>query len=206
MPLFRYKDRVALFVHIPKTGGSSIETGLRELGVKRALHYHRSVGYSKCNPQHAHAEIYAKWISSDFYDFAFAVCRNPYARIASEYRMRVTNKGGATPFAPWLQEAADRFSQNRYTLDNHLRPQTEFLLPGLTLFRFEDGLGAAFQVICGRLGIAEPKPIPHVRKGAVGDIEADLASIALIKDLYHVDFERFGYDPDSYREAFSIAG
>jgi len=74
MPLFKINSRIIFFVHIPKTGGTSVENTLARVG---EISMHRKPFPDWVPPQHWHAEIYETVIPKDFYDYGFLVCRNP---------------------------------------------------------------------------------------------------------------------------------
>ena len=87
MPLYRFHNRLVLFVHIPKTGGTSVEHYLRELGQSAFVHGRKIPGLSM-TPQHFHARIYQRILPPSFYDYAFCIVRNPLDRLVSEFKMR----------------------------------------------------------------------------------------------------------------------
>lgn len=146
MPLARIGNKVLFFVHIPKTGGSSIETYLGQKGTV-ALRFKRRMGWSASTTQHMHAAIHTKIIPDSFYDAGFVVLRDPVARFTSEYRYQKDMGRTSQSFADWAVATLGRYADDPYILDNHIRPQSEFLRPGLTKFLFEDGLSPIFDWI-----------------------------------------------------------
>lgn len=84
MPIFETPKGKVLFIHIPKTGGSTIS---REL----ARHHQMSMntnsfwpGYD-CTPQHLHAGPLTGLFEPAALAYVFTVVRNPVDRIRSEY-------------------------------------------------------------------------------------------------------------------------
>ena len=88
MPIYRINNRNVLFIHVPKTGGTSVE---RYLGLyaQPALHNQgakllRPVKDATFTPalamQHFHAELLEAMFPPDFFDYAFMVVRHPAAR------------------------------------------------------------------------------------------------------------------------------
>ena len=80
-----------LFVHIPKTGGTSVERSLRAFGwfeplIVRAQHV-TEVRYLKATPQHFHADLLEALFRWEEINLAFAICRHPFDRMKSEYYM-----------------------------------------------------------------------------------------------------------------------
>ncbi|PIE11566.1 MAG: hypothetical protein CSA70_10970 [Rhodobacterales bacterium] len=161
MPLARLDQTLLWFVHIPKTGGSSVEEYLADKG-SLALRYTSALGGAACTPQHMHADLYTRLIRPGFYDHGFTILRDPLERLISEYRhgQRRVAKREAVPlpgFGRWVERTLRRYNDNPYLLDNHIRPQIEFLTPGLRLFRFEEGLDPVFDWIDG-IAPGLPKP------------------------------------------------
>jgi hypothetical protein len=84
MPLYRINGKIILFIHIPKTGGTSIERALQEEGPEALFNSNRIAGL-QCPPQHFHGDILSNIIGDGFIDYAFCVVRNPIDRIVSEF-------------------------------------------------------------------------------------------------------------------------
>jgi hypothetical protein len=205
MPLFRRGPQTILFVHIPKTGGTSIEEAFKAIGWVEALRVQDPLGYSVATPQHLHAAIYTRWIPKAFYDYGFAVVRNPFARLASEYKMRVTG-AGSLPFGDWLDSIFRAYTDRPYIGDNHFRPQVEFIAPNLQIFRFEEDIPSIIEKVFAILDIKGAHPIPHLRRGDEQIIRCDRAAVRRIAQFYAADFEAFGYNPTYYRHAFAVSG
>ncbi|MDQ2092093.1 sulfotransferase family 2 domain-containing protein [Marimonas arenosa] len=190
MPLARLGNKLVFFAHIPKTGGTSVETYLRSKG-RLALHHNRSGEWLKCSPQHMQAEVYTAMFGSDFWDHAFAVIRDPVARLQSEYRHR-TRRAAArerdiAPFDIWAPRVLRRALDDPYLLDNHLRPQAEFVCEDTTLFRLEDGLEPVFDWIDEISGDATPMPRDWKRNLSHVDVGMSAETELLIRDFYADD-------------------
>ena len=199
MPLYRNGRKLVLFVHIPKTGGSTVEEVLKAAGAAQALKYHKRLGYSKSTPQHMTWDITRHWVPRDFYDFAFTVVRNPVARMASEYRWRGTVSATALPdFDAWANKHMSLHAQNPYLLDNHIRPQADFTGPRVRIFRLEDGLEDPIRIGLKRLGLeGGDVPIHHARKSRIEDLQVTPQTLDRIRAFYRVDYETFGYSPNT---------
>lgn len=196
MTLLRHLDRIVYFAHIPKTGGSSVEYALRAAGARRALHFHKRLGYVKCNLQHMHAAVFDKFVPPEFYDYGFTVTRHPFDRLLSEYKWRVHLGQTEMEFDPWVRKHLALAEQRPYLLDNHLRPQCEFVTDDIEIFRFEDGLAAPLASASENLRLQEVDTSVHRRSG--GDIEAtwSTATRSQAYSFYKNDFETFDYDPE----------
>lgn len=190
MPLARLGSSLVYFAHIPKTGGTSIETYLRARG-RLALHNNRGKKFLACSPQHIHADLFKALFGKAFCDFSFAVLRDPVARFQSEYRHRAKRAEEAgreiQPFDIWAPHVLKRALDDPFLFDNHLRPQSEFVVPDMRLFRLENGLDAVFDWL-DRIGEATaPGPrewrrnLTHVEVAMSGETEA------LIREFYAAD-------------------
>ena len=205
MPLYRHGANIVFFVHIPKTGGTTVEYALRSAGAAEALRFKGKRPFSKSTLQHMHASVYEDAVSRSFYDWSFAIVRNPFNRFASEYKMKVLDAGGSEDLEWFAETNFRRFGEYKFTRDNHIRPQHEFVAKHVELFRFEDGLDAPIRAAVGHLGLPMPE-IPHAKRGSSGKIRTTRRAVSLIADFYAADFERFGYDPADHETAFEVAG
>ena len=150
MPIFTKDALRVLFIHIPKTGGSSVEKIFESRGWKSALIDKGSImeptstnHLRKCSPQHMHGELLRANLRLDRFDYVFTVVRNPILRFASEYAFRNSkNKSVDSPqdADEWWQRQKHALRSDPYLLDNHLRPQHQFPVSGTEVFRLEEGL------------------------------------------------------------------
>jgi hypothetical protein len=198
MPLYRFRDKLIFFVHIPKTGGSTVEELLVSYGAKQALKFHKRLGYSNSTPQHMHAAVYRKLIPKSFYDYALALVRNPYARLASEYKWRSKLSGGQLPsFDQWILESLASLEESPYLYDNHMRRQSEFVSPSVEIFRLEDGIEKPIKAAIDALGIEPPAvEIHHAKKSTPEPLVLKGPAREAVVAYYAADFEAFGYSPD----------
>ncbi len=198
MPLYCNNDRTILLVHIPKTGGSSLEEMLVDAGATQALKFHKRLGFSACTPQHMHWEVLCRWVPRSFYNFSLTIVRNPFHRLASEYAWRSKITDAPIPeFNTWVRETLKRYEKNPYVYDNHLRPQVDFVGPKVKVFKLEDGLDPAAKMAFRRLGLTYRKPkAPHVRKSEHTLIEIEQSVLEQVRAFYAADFEAYDYDPE----------
>lgn len=202
MPLFRHEGKIVLFVHIPKTGGTAVEHFLKSGPVGCALHAQKKVWMKSITPQHLHWKVLEKWVPEGFYDAAFCVVRNPYARIASEYRWRkqTVREGGVKDFNSWVAARLREYRKDKFICDNHIRPQVDFVGEPVVVFRLEDGLEAPINHALDLLGVtgmdlAELKNLKSNKTSVKAPLKASRQTLEALADFYREDFARFGYDP-----------
>lgn len=199
MPILVFNERKILFVHIPKTAGASIESHLRNVA-RVALFCGNFVKLNAlkmpCSPQHFHIEILRAIFPRGYFDWQFTVVRNPLDRLKSEYRMRRGRFVGeeVLPFPAWVGAVFKRHAKNPYVLDNHIRPQVEFVDENVEVFRFEDGFESVLRRVADRLGVPEMRTGEyHKQKHPALDIECPPDCLDEIAQFYRADYETFGY-------------
>lgn len=201
MPLYRNEQNILLFVHIPKTGGSTIENTLKSKGVVQAFHSRMRLGKEGVTPQHMHREVIRRWIPEAFYDAAFCVVRNPFARIASEYKwQKQIRNANVSTFDTWANNQIARQRENEFYGDNHIRPQSDFVWDGLKVFWLEAGLEEPLAFAMAKLGLStDPKEAVPMRNDARTEtvrLELTNKTLENIRAFYWKDFEAFGYAAD----------
>lgn len=199
MPFIHHDGRALLYLHVPKTGGSTIEDWLRTIA---PLRFH-SVGTPqpmKCTPQHLRMNDFRELFGADYFDHVVMTVRNPYDRIASEYRMRAMLAGetfwkAAPSFSLWLEQTLEAAAKNPFHLGNHLRPQWQFLGDGVEVLKYETGLPAITARMAQILGVAAPDTLPRVfdTSAAHVTVEWDIADRLLVQEFYRKDFKVFDY-------------
>jgi len=165
MPLFQTHNGLVFFSHIPKCAGMSIENCFSHYPTHLKnpnLHGKNQLQFP-CSPQHFHAEIIEKMFSIEAFAYSFTVVRNPFDRILSEYKFRSDiaqrQSREMLPIDSWLEHSLTEYRKDKYFLDNHLRPQVDFILPQMEIFKLEDGLDSILTGIQQKLpGISLPHP------------------------------------------------
>jgi hypothetical protein len=204
MPVYRINGKNILFIHVPKTGGTSVErflslhsdASLQSEG-KKLLKPTRGGLMSRSLPlQHFHAEILRNMFSSTFFDYAFLIVRDPLQRLASEYRHSVNlgHVDAKLGFNSWsaLMLALACFAP--HLRNNHFLPQFEFHCFDAEIFRFEDGMDSILIRLAERLGVENPRNIPHERKVDFADVTVSTATEARVKRVFAKDYASFGYE------------
>ena len=204
MPAFRIGDKTILFIHIPKSGGTTINAWLGAQAEQSLYQKHRPKEFP-CVPQHFHGALLDTLFAPGFFDVSFCVTRNPFSRVLSEYNYRITRprlKNRILPkpsFDTWLRRALTGFRRDGYIHSNHIRPQHEFLIKGTQAFRLENGLGDLQDLLSDVTGIAWDAEIPRKNESIMTATGFSRTAAALVQDFYARDFEFFGYDPASWR-------
>lgn len=207
MTVFRRERMALLQVHVPKTGGRSILNLLQHNGFSVDFCDVSSIttGFNAlrtCSPQHYHADLLRQTLRLDRLDYVFTTVRHPISRLKSEFLWRVRDPA-VDPNA-WVAATLDAYADDPFLLDNHIRPQHEFLLDGCDIFHAETDVAEALAIrLEQRLGLALTAP-PEGRLNVassfcgrtIADVSLDSATRARVVAFYALDFQRLGYDPD----------
>ena len=170
----RYKF---LFVHIAKTGGTSIRAALRWYRWKdpyRIPQFLCSRISSLSHHRHAKAIAAYEMLPRDLFNelFKFAFVRNPWDLQVSSYhhiqRERPHLLKGIEDFEAFLRWKLDPARPYQYIIDTSIELQSEYLidLNGNIIVDFigrYERLEEDFQEACARIGIKAPK-LPHRRQ------------------------------------------
>lgn len=211
MPLIKYNGIEILFIHIPKTGGSSVEEWLKSIAPLELFSQGLALGENRfglpaqlpCTPQHLVADDIYRFRPEGF-DFAFTVVRNPYARLESEFKFkkiadRDRNIYDPIEFGEWVASLPALVRSDPFCRDNHIRPQADFLHPEVKIYRYEEGLDAIVASVAKLLGMPQPSQLlPRVLDGSAFNAAVvwDQRAIDIARELYAVDFNRLGYSTE----------
>ena len=203
MPVYRIHGKSVLFIHVPKTGGTSVENflrqhgpeGLHSRGAKLVKPAKGSALSSHVPLQHFHAELLQAVFPQGYFDYAFMIVRDPVARLRSAYMhsRELGRPEGQLTFDHWTRLMLPLAARLPYLRNNHLRPQAEFECFGAQVFRFEEGVDSIIGRVAERLGLAAPEVIPHARRGAPAPGEVTPGLQARIWAHFRQDFEKYGY-------------
>jgi len=204
MPIFTKNKKNILFIHIPKCAGSSIEDAFKKNGYsisyldrsgKTTLNHLR-----ECSPQHMDSKQLESIFNLSKFDEIFTIVREPIARLKSEIGMRLRERYNGTEQQTdtWIKDTLLKYNANNYIFDNHIKPQSEFIVAGTDVFKFEDGVNNIIKAIDSKykLGFEFFENV-HVfdRKEISGYSSSEICisehSTRLIEDFYNQDFVRF---------------
>lgn len=207
MPIFRRDGKNILFVHVPKTGGTTIENVFKESGYE-AFYLDGKVGREtlnhvrRCTPQHMHADMLHTNFKVANFDLVFMMVRNPLSRFQSEYiwRNRKNIKSlDAESVDSWGAKALGKYRRNNFLFDNHLRPQAEFHVRGSKVYQLEDSLQSAVDDLNDKFGLDLDPEIPRLKDGrketgfSSGDVVVSAKMADAVKQFYQKDYVKFGY-------------
>ena len=198
MPI--YKDKNILFIHVPKTAGTTIETAL---GGRSKEHLYDASGKLPdqiVTRQHLFASEYRKYTGDAEYDnlYKFSVVRNPYDRLVSAYHFISKNK-----YVPQKIKnmSFDEFVkatlpmsdiERRYLFDGHLEPQIKYIdEDNIKIFKFEK-LKSCFTSLNKKFGpLVFEHHLKSDRRPWKKYYTPELKE--LVYNFYKEDFDRFGY-------------
>lgn len=193
MPLYKTPINTnVLFIHIPKVAGTSVEFALEEyyLGF---LDRGFSGKYFPCSPQHFHREILSNLFSDDVSDNSFCVVRHPLARFVSEYKFRRRFFDLNENFETWAEETLRKYETNKFMLDNHIRPQSEFPFNSTKVFKLENGLVDLEKHLRDRYKLEVSFSSEKAMKSSDLNINCSKELTLKLEQFYQTDYEAFGY-------------
>jgi len=211
MPIFKIKDKIIYYAHVPKAGGSSIADFFNDLGACSAFTFGEQWRqrprdrWSSTSPQHIDARSLAELFPDNFFDACFTIVRHPEDRIISEYKFRAGRSKihASLAFNDWLHIVMAASRANPFSFDGHIRPQTDFIPGNCKVFKLEDGLDKLSQWLSEIIDIELPitRFMPHSNKSKEMTVTADDASRVLINSFYSSDFTELDYKPRPIIEA-----
>jgi hypothetical protein len=194
MPLFTRDGRSVLFIHIPRTGGTTVEQAFLSSGWTMDLLANdagRTGGPAM--PQYLDGSQLADLLDLDRIDRIFTIARDPSDRFRSVVARHAGDPAACRRDAvsAWAGNAFDQLAGDPFHLDNQLRPQVDFLTEDCEVFYYEDGLSNVVREASERwtLGLV-PATLPRPRSA---EVEIDAALGAHLRRFYAADYATFGY-------------
>lgn len=221
MPIFRCRDKLVFYAHVPKCAGSAVNRYLAErFGAlafqdERFLLHPQDQRWSRTSPQHIDREARARLFPEGFFDASFTIVRHPVARAVSIYNFQREVEHTIpeeTGFSAWLEGLPGALARDPRAFDNHARPMDDIVPEDATVFRLEDGtedLIAWLDALQGEA--AGPRAITPAnrrsdRRGGVvwmgtrngaragaPPVRPSAEDLEVIAAIYERDFSRFGY-------------
>jgi len=192
------------FIHIPKTGGSSIERALD----MSLMNKKEGTRYCNCSPQHTPISLLQYELPNPHLFEYFTVVRCPYTRIVSEFLWRrsiegiqIETKTVAQDFNHFLKYVFKTISKSERVacFDRHIEPQNEFIINNIqipvSVFKLENLTSLEMWL---SIKLKQNIKIPHVHKTNYNQDVLQLllnkTNRKLIRDFYIQDFEMFKYE------------
>ena len=202
MPYF--KNENILFIHIPKTGGTSIDSYFlkkhnEDVGIDKLIH--QFIKYKNVAYQHLQLQVIYNQRDEFNIDFnniqIMTIVRNPYHRIMSELAFLQLVKDDTSQEITY-KHIQNFIIQHNYGIlrDNHIRPQYEMLtlngkIPdNIKILRTENlnqmmhDMGYTDFDLCRHKTLLSKPYMSYLNK----------ESIELINKFYEKDFEYFNYE------------
>ena len=206
-----------LFVHIAKTGGTSVRNALQRYRWRDPYYLPQWIASKMSGitghglgiklPRHCKAITAQEMLPREVFEglFKFAFVRNPWDLQVSSYhhikRERPHLLKTDESFADFLNRKLDPDRPGQYHIDTSITPQTHYLidLTGTQIVDFVgryESLQSDFDTCCDRIGIPR-QTLPHQRRaedrGSYRDYyDADTRD--LVANHFASDIETFGYD------------
>ncbi|HHL45924.1 MAG TPA: sulfotransferase [Gammaproteobacteria bacterium] len=205
-----------LFVHIAKTGGTSVRAALEPLRWRDPLYIPQFICSRLSHltghrigskfPRHARIIAAREMLPQELFDrlFKFAFVRNPWDLQVSSYhhirRERPHLMEGIDDFPSFIRWKLDPERPYQYHIDTSIQLQSDYLidLHGNLLTDFigkYENLQQDFDEVCRRIGIA-PRQLPHKRQATDrNDYRKyyDDNHAEMVANHFKTDIELFGY-------------
>ena len=197
MPVFQKNNEKILFIHIPKAGSTSIEHFFLDNDWKMSFFdgggQYSVNNFSLCSPQHMHLEMLRSLFRFSSFDKIFTFVRHPRNRILSEYKWRVKYLNERRNFNDWFYESFKEYEKNNYCLDNHLRPQVDFVSNAVEVFKIEDGIDKGLEQVLSKKDV-DLSRLTNAMNSNKNIIELSDEVEKKIKEFYAEDFAKFNYE------------
>jgi hypothetical protein len=201
MPVFAINGKSVLFIHVPKTGGTTVEKVLSQYG-PMSLHdggnrfkdQFRGGWLSKPVPlQHLHGAFLKRLLLPGQFDLVFMMVRDPVQRMISEYRhsRNLARPEAMLPFSNWLRISLGLARLDPAFRNNHFRSQADYRVDGAKILHFEDGMLSCLNEISAAIGLPKLKTLPHERRSKNYLAEPSPRDIELIHEAFAADYEMF---------------
>ena len=198
------KKENILFIHIPKSGGTSVNdillNKLNGRKIKKRGTYHLFDNKGVVTFSHLNVNILREMnvINDDFYNNAFKFCfvRNPWDRFISEYfyKLKHNQIENKLKFEPFCYKMKEKGVVNIELHMDHFNKQSEWIIEDIDFIGRFESLQSSWGTICDITGI-KYRSLPHRNKGKHKDYRKYYNSNTkkIIEELYRDDIERFKY-------------
>jgi hypothetical protein len=202
MSFYTKDNKTIFFSHIPKTGGSSVNSFLiSNTGYNRTFWGGYNGNNISLHHRHAKDEELLKEKNNYNIIYQFTIIRNPVERFFSEFFMRQHHHNKTCEdFHNFVLRITKEYVKNQNLSDNHIRPQYEFIHDNMDIYKF----GEWDKLIKNLSTIDEVflKDMVHINhstnlKNSTEFIKKELGwkpkeeTINIIKEFYNEDYKLF---------------
>jgi hypothetical protein len=215
MPLYQLRkgetEKTFLFIHVPKTGGTAIETYFRGIGLAGYFDpptYMPVRPYLKLPPAHYDYGVLNRLYRLDAL-YSFAVVRHPVRRMVSEYKWALekssaTAKLAGMSFGDYLAFMFEQYRRDENVAAGHFKPQVRFVGDKVSkIFKYEAGLENIIGHVLHDVGLKFDGQVklPVVNNTSGDKVVPTPDEFDAIRAFYAEDFAAFGYEPTAPEES-----
>jgi hypothetical protein len=189
MPVFTKNAIKVLYVHVPRTAGSSVQKYFETNGYEVSYFDEgaRNLYKGLCASQHIEAKLILEEFDLSEFQYIFSVFRDPVERLVSEYKWRCSEGGERYPDFPyWVEWIFRCYEENNYVNDNHIRPQHEFYFEECEVFDFND-ISNLPQKLSDRIGLELSRELGKENSSSFS-FSMDEKCLNHIRDFYKKDY------------------
>jgi len=200
LPIFFNSKKSYLFIHIPKTGGTSVELYAKKLNYKTSLLQNGlsvdNLKGFKRSPQHLNIKQLIELLHFPDFTEIFTIVRHPFYRAFSEYswlRDRFNNISEEEFFLDLIKNGPSSV----YNYDGHLDNQIDFVSEDVIHYKFEENAFDRIEVLLKSNSdylLKDYCKFPH-KKNSKKEILPKLEEKykAAVEKTYKQDMEYFSY-------------
>lgn len=191
------KTRKLVFIHIPKTGGTTVEVALKLYG---SQYYGVQGGRAM---QHYDWRDYQRILGDECHGYySFTVCRDPVDKLLSEYYWckisRVGHRGGQTidEFIEYCAAVVESGAYRTTVYHDHFMPQHLFIFDGDVqmvdrIYKFErfDEVESYLKSLGCTTSVQNRNPVRD------RTVQLTPEQTRRVYEIYRRDYELFGYPP-----------
>lgn len=204
MTLFVKGNTSILFLHVPKSGGTSVVEMFRGMGFSSQLEMRGLPPQPSLitSPQHMTCSGLRSIIRFDNLSDAFILVRCPYQRLRSEFNwcFRHTAVIDRPEFSKWVIDSLAQAAKNPFYEDSHFRAAIDYFdvdIP-LKIFRLEDGIEFVAEFFLREPNQVRPVSVEHRNSSesfrqSGRNLKFNDAALAAVNEFYIYDFLAFNY-------------